>query len=70
MYVGKVDGLPLGYWVGVKYDEPIGKNNGTIKGQKYFECLPKYGGMVRPNNLKVGDFPPADDFEFSDDEEL
>merc|ERR1711959_647410 len=62
MFVGKVEGLPLGYWIGVKYDEPIGKNNGMIKGKKYFECAPKYGGMVRPTNLKVGDFPPADDF--------
>jgi len=70
MYVGKVEGLPLGYWVGIKYDEPIGKNDGTIKGSKYFECLPKHGGMVRPNNIKVGDFPPVDEFDFSDEEEL
>jgi len=71
MYVGKVEGLPLGYWVGVKYDEPTGKNDGTIKGKSYFTCAPKYGGMVRPNNLKVGDFPPADDdFDFSDEEEI
>lgn len=28
MYAGKVDGLS-GYWIGVKYDEPLGKNNGV-----------------------------------------
>ena len=70
MYVGKCEGLPLGFWVGVKYDEPIGKNDGQVKGKRYFECAPKYGGMVRPANLKVGDFPPVDDdIDFSDSEE-
>jgi tubulin-folding cofactor B len=28
MYVGKADFKP-GYWVGIKYDEPLGKHNGT-----------------------------------------
>lgn len=28
MYTGIVEGLP-GYWIGIKYDEPLGKNNGT-----------------------------------------
>lgn len=28
MYTGPIEGL-AGYWVGVKYDEPLGKNDGS-----------------------------------------
>ena len=43
MFVGKVEGLPKGWWVGVKFDEPVGKNDGTVKGKRFFECA----GWVR-----------------------
>ena len=67
-FVGKAGkGLPLGYWIGVQYDEPVGKNDGTVKGVKYFECLPGYGSMLRPDLVKVGDYPEIDEFA-SDDE--
>ena len=41
MFVGnKVDGLPKGWWIGVKFDEPVGKNDGSVKknGVRLFEC--------------------------------
>ena len=60
-YVGRCEGLPLGWWVGVQYDEPVGKNDGTVKGRKYFDCPAGYGGFVRPNLVKTGDYPPFDD---------
>ncbi|PAV68258.1 hypothetical protein WR25_11021 [Diploscapter pachys] len=41
-----------GVWVGVILDEPKGKNNGTVKDVKYFECEPNYGLFIRPNQLK------------------
>ena len=70
-YIGKCEGLPKGYWVGVEYDEPVGKNDGSAKGHRYFECEPKYGGFVRPGAVSMGDYPPFDDeLDFDEDDEL
>lgn len=70
-YVGKVEGLPMGLWVGVQYDEPVGKNDGSIKGHRYFDCHANYGGFVRPHLVKTGDYPPFDEeFEFDESDEI
>lgn len=67
-FVGRrLEGLPEGWWVGVRFDEPVGKNDGKVKGVRYFEARMGYASMVRPSNVCVGDFPARDDIE-SDDE--
>lgn len=68
MYVGIIPYLGYGFWVGVKLDEPMGDSDGSVKGKKYFECSNKYGIFVRPDYLKIGDFPPIDVFNEDEDE--
>lgn len=69
-YIGQVEGLAEGFWVGVAFDEPLGKGDGSVKGKSLFTCLPGHGSFVRPDKVTMGDFPPIDDFSDlgSDDE--
>lgn len=52
MYVGQVPGMPAGYWIGVQYDDKVGKNDGTAGGRRYFRCPPGHGGFLRPPKIK------------------
>jgi tubulin-folding cofactor B len=55
--------------VGVKFDEPLGHNDGTVKGTRIFECEDGYGAFVRGNKVLTGDYPERDLFADDDDEE-
>ena len=70
MWVGESEALKAGYWVGVKLDEPLGMNNGTIKGVQLFECGDNYGSMCRGKNVTVGDFPDLFSLDSDEEEEI
>ena len=59
MALGKTE-FGLGYWVGIELDEPVGKNNGSVQGVDYFQCRDKFGIFLRPDVVKVGDYPEED----------
>jgi len=68
-YLGKIKGAE-GTWIGVRLDEPLGANDGSKDGKKYFECPPKYGAFGRIENVEVGDFPEIDPFASEDEDEI
>ena len=69
-FVGEVVEIPgVGAWVGVELDEPTGKNDGSVKGTKYFNCATNHGVFVRAERVEVGDFPVLDEL-MDDDEEF
>ena len=47
-FVGLTD-FAEGEWVGVELVGSEGRNDGSVKGQSYFKCLPGQGVFVRPN---------------------
>merc|ERR1711920_239522 len=42
-----------GRWVGIELDEPVGKNNGSVKGVSYFKCDANRGMFVRPAQVRL-----------------
>lgn len=40
-----------GYWIGLELNECTGKNNGSVKGDRYFTCADNKGLFVRPTQI-------------------
>ncbi|CAK9112933.1 unnamed protein product [Durusdinium trenchii] len=50
-FLGTTD-FAHGNWAGIRLDEPIGKNDGTVDGKFYFECERDHGLFARPDTMR------------------
>ncbi|XP_054612843.1 CAP-Gly domain-containing linker protein 1 isoform X2 [Dunckerocampus dactyliophorus] len=46
-----------GQWAGIALDEPIGKNDGSVAGVRYFQCEDGRGIFTRPSKLSRSPLP-------------
>ncbi|XP_046583518.1 CAP-Gly domain-containing linker protein 4-like isoform X1 [Haliotis rubra] len=51
-YVGPTD-FGEGVWLGVELRTAKGKNDGSVRGKRYFTCKPDHGLIVRPSKVFV-----------------
>lgn len=56
-FVGETAFAP-GAWVGVELDDGSGKNDGSVQGERYFDCEMGNGMFVRPAAVAVVAQPP------------
>lgn len=54
-YFGEVNFSHDDDWVGIVFEEPIGKHNGTVSGHQYFKCDSMHGLFVRSHRLQRTD---------------
>uniref|UniRef100_A0AC34FLF3 CAP-Gly domain-containing protein n=1 Tax=Panagrolaimus sp. ES5 TaxID=591445 RepID=A0AC34FLF3_9BILA len=56
-FIGETAFKPDCIWIGVSYDEAVGKNDGSVDGHRYFTTKPNHGAFIRPINV----FPEPDE---------
>ncbi|PVI07224.1 hypothetical protein DM02DRAFT_609198 [Periconia macrospinosa] len=49
-YIGGVTGKP-DIWVGLELDGPEGKNDGSVQGERYFDCAPLHGIFTKYSDI-------------------
>uniref|UniRef100_H3D7L6 CAP-Gly domain-containing protein n=1 Tax=Tetraodon nigroviridis TaxID=99883 RepID=H3D7L6_TETNG len=58
-FIGGTQFAP-GQWAGIVLDEPIGKNDGSVAGVRYFQCEDGRGIFTRPSKLSKSALPEKD----------
>ncbi|VDN93244.1 unnamed protein product [Brugia pahangi] len=51
VYIGPARFAP-GEWIGIVLDQPLGKNDGSVDGHRYFSCEPKHGLFCKASKLE------------------
>ncbi|GBN73102.1 hypothetical protein AVEN_268731-1 [Araneus ventricosus] len=47
-------------WLGIIFDQPVGRNNGSYEGFQCFKCGENHGIFVRPYQVKKVSFIPSE----------
>ena len=42
----------VGVWFGIELDKPVGKNDGSVNGHRYFTCKPNFGVFAPPSRVQ------------------
>ncbi|OQV02696.1 CAP-Gly domain-containing protein [Cladophialophora immunda] len=50
-YIGHIH-VASGEWLGLELADDTGKNDGSVKGERYFNCAPGHGIFVRKESAK------------------
>lgn len=59
-FIGGTQFAP-GQWAGIVLDEPIGKNDGSVAGVRYFQCEDGKGIFTRPSKLSKTALPEKEE---------
>ncbi|CAG9533784.1 unnamed protein product [Cercopithifilaria johnstoni] len=57
VYIGPARFAP-GEWIGIVLDQPLGKNDGSVDGHRYFSCEPNHGLFCKASKLERV-YPPS-----------
>ena len=58
-YIGNA-AFATGAWLGLELSDDKGKNDGSVNGERYFECEPGFGIFIRPESItEIIDRPPV-----------
>jgi len=49
-YIGE-PAFAQGQWVGVEFMDAVGKNDGSVRGERYFDCPPGHGMFLKPTGI-------------------
>ncbi|EHA47537.1 dynactin ro-3 [Pyricularia oryzae 70-15] len=56
-FIGRT-GFAQGDWLGVELPDDSGKNDGSVQGERYFDCDSNHGMFVRPSTVCILDDAP------------